>query len=123
MIDILYEHHKILKELNTTSNPLRDKIYDDVINLSDEEDQEILPLQYNKVANSTQINTNDVIHEVGNITDHNFSQNDISNLNSKRSSAEVKSLKRFGTNFKIQTPSSVVTNDLTILNKKLTDVN
>ena len=35
---VILEHHNILKELNNTNKPLRDKVYDYVINLSSEED-------------------------------------------------------------------------------------
>jgi hypothetical protein len=44
---VLLEHHNVLKELNTTTKPLRDKVYDYVIDLSSEEEggqmHEMLP--------------------------------------------------------------------------------
>jgi len=45
--EVIMEHHKVLKELNKTKLPLRDKIYDYVINISSEE--EAKPSNYSKV--------------------------------------------------------------------------
>ena len=37
IIKVLIEHHNILKDLNNTGKPLRNKVYDDVIHPSSED--------------------------------------------------------------------------------------
>jgi ADP-heptose:LPS heptosyltransferase len=47
ILKVIEEHHKILKDMNNTGKPMRDKVYDNVINLSSEGEEK--PLSYAKV--------------------------------------------------------------------------
>lgn len=59
---VIYEHHEILKSLNNSGKPLRDKIYDYVINLSDQSENEANKSsnRYNKVNDASFITINTI---------------------------------------------------------------